>query len=371
MRLAILSDLAPGGVPAGGVERAVATLAAALGAEGVDLTVFAPDPAVDGPSPSDAYPFPVTRVPMPGRAQVLRGFRPWTERVHGSLADYAPDIVHAHGLLHNGVAAARWADCPVVVTAHGDPIADAREHYAAPVHRAVLPMLRRAVRTSLDGADRVVDVTSEWWVNLPRKPHGFVHIANAIEPVFFGRGKPGPRPRVLYFGDMRRIKGLDLLLQAWPTVSEDRPDVELHVFGMDEKGRALAEAAGRESRGVVHAHPPVPTAEVADWMAEGGVVVVPSRYEVAPLVVPEAWASGVPLVATAVGGIPSMARNAAYLCEPEPQSIADAVFAALEGGPIAEARIAIGADRALDHRPETVAAAHLELYRELIEGRRL
>lgn|GEM_PF-2037418 len=370
MRVAVLADLAADGVPVGGVQRAVTTLTTALQDAGLEVTVIAPDFGIAEVTHSHTYPFPLTRLPLPGKGQILRRFKPWVATCHAALAEFQPQIVHAHGLLHNGVAAAQWPECPTLLTAHGDPVADAREHYAAAVFRAMRPMLNRAVIASLAGADLVANVTCEWWVNLPRKPRGMVHVPNAIEPVFFGGRRPEPQPRVMYFGGTRRIKGLDLLLEAWESVHRYRPDVTLDLFGVDE-AEAEAVAGTRASQlpeWGCRAHGPVPTNRVAEEMAAGGVVAVPSRFEVAPLVVPEAWASQVPLVATAVGGVPAMAASAAYLCGPEAASIADALLAALEGGPIAGARIAIGAERACAHRPEAVAAAHLTLYSGLLDG---
>ena len=364
MHVAMLVDLPDIG-RASGVERSAAAVVAGLRECGIRVTLLAPSRGNARANDLD-----VTKLDMNGRYQILRGFRPWTASVHSALRELDPDIVHGHGLLHNGIAASAWQDSPTVVTAHGDPISDARWHYPRITWPLLIPLLRRTATRVVGAADCVVDVAPNWRANCPREPRAWIHIPNPVDPSFFGIDDPAPSPRVLYFGGARGIKGLDVLLDAWPAVMHIRPDATLHVWGIPPQDDAHISQRCRAMpactlEGVA------PTQTVAREMHRGGVLVVPSRYEVAPVTITEGWAVGIPVVATAVGGIPALADGAATLCPPErPDELASAILGALGFASGITARIAEGHLRADASRVTTVTEAHIALYERLLTASR-
>ena len=113
-----------------------------------------------------------------------------------------------------------------------------------------------------------------------------------------------PRRRaVLFLGRLVPVKGVDLLLEAM----EGLPGAELWVAG-DGPARADLERAARE-RGIRHRFfGLVAGQEKADLLARAGVLALPSRVlpdgrtDAAPVVLLEAMAAGLPVVATRVGG---------------------------------------------------------------------
>ncbi|MBN2839625.1 MAG: glycosyltransferase family 4 protein [Coriobacteriia bacterium] len=297
-------------------------------------------------------------LPMRSRAELLRGFAPWSRVVHEALREIDPDVVHGQGTLHNGIAAVTWPGCPRVLTPHGSPFVDARHRYPIGANAVLRPFLTRSVERCVAGADVVANVTTDWRVNLPVEPHRSVHIPNPVGDPFFAE-TPAPRvPVVHYLGGDRRIKGGDILAEAWPTVAAAIPGVELRVYG--------APHVAALSRGnTVRALPALDEPGVAEILRSGGVVVIPSRFEVSPLVIAEAWASMVPVVATAVGGIPAMAADAALLCTPSVRDLGDALIRALTDVSATGSLVTEGRMRAESHRGAAVAAAYLALYREL------
>jgi glycosyltransferase involved in cell wall biosynthesis len=130
-----------------------------------------------------------------------------------------------------------------------------------------------------------------------------------------------PGPKVLLLGRVQREKGHDLAMDA---LSRMRRAASLVVAGPGEWPFA-------ERRNVVFLGL---RDDVAALMCACDAVVVPSRIqEACPLVVLEAQAAGVPLVATRVGGIPEIVREkeTAFLVEPEnTDDLALALDAALE-----------------------------------------
>jgi glycosyltransferase involved in cell wall biosynthesis len=108
--------------------------------------------------------------------------------------------------------------------------------------------------------------------------------------------------------------------------------------------------------------------DIPDLLGAADVVVLPSKWEARALVAQEALRGGVPLVATAVGGIPELVGEAAVLV---PYGDAGALAAAVErllDDAVAAKRLAgLGQRRAATWPDEdAVAADLLELYRDLV-----
>jgi glycosyltransferase involved in cell wall biosynthesis len=87
--------------------------------------------------------------------------------------------------------------------------------------------------------------------------------------------------------------------------------------------------------------------DIADLLAAADILALSSTWEARPLAVQEAMRAGVPVVATAVGGTPELARDAAVLVPPgDPHAIAAAVTR-LARNPDERARlVAMGRERA-------------------------
>jgi glycosyltransferase involved in cell wall biosynthesis len=109
------------------------------------------------------------------------------------------------------------------------------------------------------------------------------------------------------------------------------------------------------------------SAELAARMTRAAALVIPSEFEVSPIVLAEAFAMGLPVVAAPVGGVPALATDAALLVPREPGSLADAIVTALAGGEDVVRLVVEGRRRAEAHRADAVARAHVALYEELVQ----
>jgi glycosyltransferase involved in cell wall biosynthesis len=219
-------------------------------------------------------------------------------------------------------------------------------------------MRERLARVAFESADVVVSVNPDWKVNLPAQPKRFEFIPNIVDEDFFAREHIPQPGLVLFTGGDNAIKGWDLLEAAWPRVRDAVAGARLHVLGWRGADRpALGESVSVEGW--------VSASELGDRMARAAVLVIASEFEVSPTVLAEAWAVGVPVVATAVGGIPALATDAAVLVERTPDALAEGLVAALSNGDRIEHLVAEATRRAERHRAAAVAAAHTELYEEL------
>jgi glycosyltransferase involved in cell wall biosynthesis len=133
---------------------------------------------------------------------------------------------------------------------------------------------------------------------------------------------------LLYVGHLKESKGLLDLATAFARLAERVPDAVLVVVGDGEVRSQLASALaplGERVRLVgVRPHDEVPR-----WMAAADVVVLPSWNEGTPNAVIEALASGRPVVATRVGGVPDLVTGP-LLGELVPPRNPPALAAALE-----------------------------------------
>jgi glycosyltransferase involved in cell wall biosynthesis len=157
------------------------------------------------------------------------------------------------------------------------------------------------------------------------------------------RAKAGVADDVPLIGSAGRIdtwKGVDVLLDAVPSLQAARPDLEVVIAGAPVQGKEayagqLASRAGR----MAGVHWVGARADVADLLADLDVFVLPSvQPEPFGLSLVEALASGVPAVATAHGGpvevLDGLGPEAGRLVPPgNPDALATAAIELLPGGP--------------------------------------
>jgi glycosyltransferase involved in cell wall biosynthesis len=146
------------------------------------------------------------------------------------------------------------------------------------------------------------------------------------------RAKLGLQGEVaLFFGYVRHYKGLDLLLAAWPRVRAHRP-VTLVVAGEFYEDaapyRARARAAGGDDAVRLLDHY-LPDEEVEAVFKAADVVVLPYRSATQSGVTHVAYALGVPVILTDVGGLGETVRGeeTGLVVPPEsPEALAEAVL---------------------------------------------
>jgi glycosyltransferase involved in cell wall biosynthesis len=106
-----------------------------------------------------------------------------------------------------------------------------------------------------------------------------------------------------YVGRLLRLKGVDILANAFHEVSRMVPNAKLLIVGSGEKGGLIRSILKEElARGMVHMESDVPHQKLADWYRAMNLFVMPSRYENFSNAILEALACGVPFLASDVGG---------------------------------------------------------------------
>lgn len=139
----------------------------------------------------------------------------------------------------------------------------------------------------------------------------------------------------LVLGLLRRYKGVDVLLDAVARLPEDS-DWHLVVAGeawdgLERELPAKARQLGIEDR--VHFHFGwLPEAEVPAFLAAADLMVLPYRSGSQSAVASQALAHGLPLLVTAVGGLPEVVGDAGLVVPPENPNALSAALASLGPG---------------------------------------
>ena len=134
-----------------------------------------------------------------------------------------------------------------------------------------------------------------------------------IEPDRYGAAPARPAgraPRLLFIGRLAAVKGLPVLLQALARLAPAHPGLELTLIGDGPDRAALthqAEALGVAGHVVFAGLQD--EAEVAAALGDHDMLVLPSFAEGVPVVLMEAMASRLPVVATRVGGVAELVQE--------------------------------------------------------------
>jgi glycosyltransferase involved in cell wall biosynthesis len=239
-------------------------------------------------------------------AQTVPGSLMWTRLTRRLVESYAavygvPDLIHGHAALwggHAAMLASRALQRPYVVTEHssyimtGDISPVMRKH-AAEVYRnasAVIAVSRR-LQTSVDAvADAVVSEV----------------IPNTVDTDYFSlrpARRRGDAFTFLAVCDLVSYKRVDLLIRAVARHHVHDPNTRLVIAGAGKDRRQLrALARALVPNGRVEFTGALPRWQVRQWMREAGALVLCSDNETFGVVLIEAMAMGLPVIATRSGG---------------------------------------------------------------------
>ena len=281
-------------------------------------------------------------IPVRHVAGLRRNPHPWHDwralrELTIDFRDSGYDIVHTHtskaGFI--GRMAARRAGVPVIVhTPHGH-VFDG--YFPRPVSAFYAALERHAARYTT----RIITLTqAEAGQHMAQgigRAGQFVPIFSGIDPRPFAdcagfrdevRAEWGLEPHdfaVIAVGRLEPVKGIRYLMQAAARVVTRVPNARFIVIGDGaQRGQLEAEAAsipgGVQFLGMRR--------DIPRLMAGADMLALPSLNEGMGRVLLEAGAAGLPVVASAVGGVPELLENGRYglLVPPrDPDALADAI----------------------------------------------
>lgn len=334
----------------GGVEEHVRHVAHALQHDGVTVEVWTVERAgrssvrdVDGISVRD-LPAPLPAVSFTALLRfMMRGLPAWATWVSATRA-FRPDLLHVQCFGPNGVyalALSRTFGIPLIVTSHGETVADDHGAYRESV------TLRWSLRKAIARASAVTapsgfvlrDLQEHYGLRTGQVvPNGIDMNVLADRSTELGRV-------FVAVGRLGRMKGFDLLIAAFAAADVD-PSIGLEIIGDGPEHQNLRE--------LVEAHDLVSRVRFRGWLDRQGVanamaasvaVVVPSRTEAFGIVALEAWRAGAPLIMTSRGGAAEFVTDGVngVLVDPRDQvALAEALKAVAEDAKLREIIVAGG-----------------------------
>ncbi|HUS17486.1 MAG TPA: glycosyltransferase [Chloroflexia bacterium] len=255
--------------------------------------------------PIDEAGVQVYRVPMPRLRAIwpllYAAWTVWAIRRLIHTEHFRPDVLHAHVSLPAGLAGGlvkRLFGIPLVLTEHTSPFSLLMRNRLATA----------ATRAAIHAADRVIAVSPALEAEIRAYPalrRPITIVPNVVDvDAFSALAVAGEAHRLLFVGEMEtERKGVPYLLAALALLRGRSLDVCLDLVG---GGRRRAEYEERAvALGVASScrfHGSLPHHEVAALMTRAGLFVLPSLQETFGVVLAEALAAGLPLVATRSGG---------------------------------------------------------------------
>ena len=236
--------------------------------------------------------------PREGKSSYLRG-PAWLRR---QMAARPYDLIHAH-YVFCGLIAATQRRLPVVLTHHGIEVLTG---WTAPLSRWAARLAQVTIVTSPQMAERMPGevIVAPCGIDLDL----FTPISQ--EEARRELGLPAARRLVLFAGELRSEKRIEIARAAVERLNETEGDVELVI------------AAGQ------------PHERVPLFMSACDVLVLVSDYEGSPMVVKEAMACGLPIVATDVGDVSTVIGDTegCYLCRQDVDDVTGKLRQALAFG---------------------------------------
>lgn len=287
-----------------------ANLVAGLAAEGVEPHVLTFVPGLERSRHTTVDGIPVAYLPGTRRLGNLARHARERRALAAALEQLRPDVVHAQdALLYGYVCLKTELDAPVVVSVHG--IVREERKYATGLYRRLqIGVVGAALeKYCVQNARFLVAPTRYAEQYFGGEIRGRIwDVGNPISDRFFGIDSEPEPGRILYTGALIRRKRLSDLVDAMPRVLAAVPDARLRVTG----GAADSEYAthlharvgelGLEDR--VSFLGRLSFEDLLDEYRRASLLVLPSGEETSPMVIGEAMAASLPVVATRVGGVP-------------------------------------------------------------------
>jgi glycosyltransferase involved in cell wall biosynthesis len=287
------------------------------------------------------------------------------EELRGIATSSREDVLHVHHLSKAAVLGALSPfAAPMVFTAHGTaPPTNWRETVGL---SAITRSSRVRARVCLSEAERQAVIH--------RNPAliGKVHvIPNGVDlPVAHAQLRvldaEGP-VQGLFVGQLIDIKQVDRLINA--LVATPRLHLQL-VFHNDalrddlqREAHRLGVAARVQFVGQLHG------TELFDAYRRAHILFLPSRHEALPTVITEALSTGLPVIASRVGGVPEQVREAGILVSPRGnEALVGAIQTMVKDYPLYAARAhRRAASVATEFSIDAMVEAHIELYVRVME----
>lgn len=304
---------------------------------------------------------------LPGFLSYWSTFR---RAVHQHLYEIQPDLTHFQGV-------AGWTlsyDQPYVLTVHGITENDALfSKRLFPRGRSLLIGLIE--KLGRQRAKNIIVINPYVTEKLGSQIRGRAwHIENPISRELFEIKREPLKPQVLYVGRVNQRKNVKGLLRAFREVHDQIPTAVLRVAGGGENAalhdcRNFARECGLEQSVTFLGN--IDRVALHDELAQAACLALVSHQETAPMIIAEAMAAGVPVLASDINGIPHMVEHGQVGFRVNQNDTAEIAGKLIELLRDVQKNLSMG-ERCREvaserFHPDVIAAQTLHVYRHILE----
>lgn len=250
----------------------------------------------------------VTRFKIP-TASTLIGFTRSAWFAFYILINKRPDIVHIHyldfGIIYWSVFKKLFG-YKLVITGHGDEVTSLLNNPNS-LRAKLLPKLLFLADELTSVADKICTQLTQL---TDKKP--IACIPNAVDHVFWRNGNRKQRKclEIISVGRLSHIKGYDILITSLAHIVDEVDNVKCTIIGNGNELKHLKSLA--RNLGVlnyINFTGKLNRQQIRQLLYQATIYVQPSRAEGMPLALMEAYASGLPIISSDVGGISELIHH--------------------------------------------------------------
>ena len=241
-----------------------------------------------------------------------------------------PDVVHSHlNVIKYAVAAAKLCGIKRCVHTVHNVAAEEAENRQQKLISTVFFKLGWSIPVALSPEVRrtIVEFYGLPEEKVPMICNG-VDLNKCLPKTGYVLSEP---PVLLHVGRFNEQKNHKGLLEAFCQVLKSHPDCLLKLIGdgeLEEETKQYAKGLGIQEKVLFLGS----RSDIYPILNEADIFLLPSKFEGMPMTIIEAMGTGLPIVATAVGGVPDMLthQESGLLVSEQPEAVAEAVCTLLE-----------------------------------------
>jgi len=291
------------------------------------------------------------------------------------------DVIHIHVFGHLftliGGYLAKINKKPVVITTHCPWTGSFGRNKIAMVALYFSYLLNRL---SFKWADKIIAITP-WEIDNIIKYGGrkdkITIIPNGVDDILFKKIKNNRFKKihgingklVLFFGRFNITKGADKLALAAKELIRKRKDIWFVFVGPDEGIKERVKEIVKDEERIIVLPPIRDIKKIAEMYQAADVYMLPSYREGLPLTLFEAMASGMPIIASPVQGIPyeMTTKNGIFVNYGDINGLQNAILKILDNPKLARKMSVANRKKALNYKWENIADKTEKIYKSLIK----
>jgi len=296
------------------------------------------------------------------------------------LYKYDFDIIHTHvsGHAHTFFASliAKIKKTPLIHTTHC-PWTDSFRSLAGRI--LVWISYKTINKLSFKFSDKIIAITP-WEIPFIEKYGGkkekIIVIPNGVNEIFFKKIKNNDFkknlgikcPIVLFFGRFNITKGPDKFVLAAKEILKERKNITFLMVGPDEGMLNKVKELSNNDKNIIILGPIREKEKIAKIYQSADVFVLPSYREGLPLTLIEALASGLPIVASPVNGVPYEMKepeNGFFVNYGDIQNLKEKILTLIDNKYLAEKISKNNIEKAKNYSWDIIAEKTMNIYKEI------